>query len=693
MATLSENITQAIEDFDSIQQSIIEKGVEVPEGTPTKEYSEKILEIETGITPSGTVELTQNEDGVDIAQYATANVRVPQPGGKILIEQNGDDIDVSSYALADVHVEQPGGKITITENGTDIDVSSYALADVEVPQPEGTLQISTPGTHDVNDYQYADVSFDDFIQGKLTTFSTDITIVPDFAFSGKSKLETVDIPEALFIGRYAFSCATDKDVVSGRTPGTTDPYEPIPENDDGDGELEEFLPFNNNSLTTVNMPKVTNIGEAAFYEDMNLELSELPPNLRILETKAFKYCPNVSITRLPENIVYMGDYCLDAQPHLDLGNLPATLEYIGGGIDRDSLTAYFESFVDPETNKLDFSNMPTLWMDVEFGRDMPNPRFSNVYQYLPTVIQIPCGVHKRVPSNIFAWSTYSWGAPSMAQFEIADGITEIGDSAFQGLTSLLTVSLPSSLIKIGKSAFSGCGKYGQTYNVNIRGDNHIRIILAHAFENSNFYSFGGFSDELEFIGYQAFYNTPIQSIILPDSLTWLGQGAFMACNNLQHITIGSGLSEIQPETFLRCNNIQSLQFNTTNLKAIRAKAFCCEFKVASIELPEGLEEIGDEAFLQSYRYRGYDIIIPSTLRYIGHDAFRGATLRKFDLTKKGSDVVELADSADAIFALGDYSGSLDYLQICLADEDARIAYESDPYWSTMSSYFVVESGE
>ena len=46
--TLSKNINQAISDFGSIKQAIIEKGVEVPSGTPTSQYGAKIGEIQGG---------------------------------------------------------------------------------------------------------------------------------------------------------------------------------------------------------------------------------------------------------------------------------------------------------------------------------------------------------------------------------------------------------------------------------------------------------------------------------------------------------------------------------------------------------------------------------------------------------------------------------------------------------------------
>lgn len=45
MADLTTNINQAISDFNSIKQAIINKGVSVPDGTPTNQYSNLISTI------------------------------------------------------------------------------------------------------------------------------------------------------------------------------------------------------------------------------------------------------------------------------------------------------------------------------------------------------------------------------------------------------------------------------------------------------------------------------------------------------------------------------------------------------------------------------------------------------------------------------------------------------------------------
>ena len=71
MATLEENIAQAISDFDDIAAAIEEQGVDVPAGTDTKEYGDKIRSIQGGNVKVDLIydpESTNAQSGLAVAE-------------------------------------------------------------------------------------------------------------------------------------------------------------------------------------------------------------------------------------------------------------------------------------------------------------------------------------------------------------------------------------------------------------------------------------------------------------------------------------------------------------------------------------------------------------------------------------------------------------------------------------------------
>lgn len=121
-----------------------------------------------------------------------------RPKGTKNIVANGTEIDVSNYATVDVAVPNPStGSLNISANGT-YDVTNKAEAVVNVPNPStGSLTINANGTYDVTEKASAVVSVSPSLQTKTTTISQNgsQTITPDSNYDGLSSVNlTISVP-------------------------------------------------------------------------------------------------------------------------------------------------------------------------------------------------------------------------------------------------------------------------------------------------------------------------------------------------------------------------------------------------------------------------------------------------------------------------------------------------------------------
>ena len=146
---------------------------------------------------------------------------------------------------------------------------------------------------------------------------------------------------------------------------------------------------------------------------------------------------------------------------------------------------------------------------------------------------------------------------------IPDGVTNIGDYAFSGCSSLTSITIPNSVKRISDSAFANCtsvteilfnatncADFASTNNVfasvgakevgvslNI-GKNVTRIpaYFAGGYSKSYIKSIL-FEDEslCESIGTMAFYNCGITSLTIPETVTYIGNMAFAYCNDLMEV--------------------------------------------------------------------------------------------------------------------------------------------------------------
>lgn len=160
------------------------------------------------------------------------------------------------------------------------------------------------------------------------------------------------------------------------------------------------------------------------------------------------------------------------------------------------------------------------------------------------------------------------GCLTIKSLTVPEGITAIGDYAFECCEYLTQATLPASVQRLGKGAFSGC----------------VMLETVTVPEGITDIGDGAF-----------FYCKHLDSIDLPDSLETAGEFVFSECSSLREAHIGRGLKRIGTRMFWSCTSLQRVELPQT-VEAIGDLAFSgCEM-LSDITLPDGLREIGKSAF-------------------------------------------------------------------------------------------------
>ena len=150
---------------------------------------------------------------------------------------------------------------------------------------------------------------------------------------------------------------------------------------------------------------------------------------------------------------------------------------------------------------------------------------------------------------------------------IPDGVTSIGDNAFEDCYKITNITLPDTVISIGEYSFSRC-------------DNLTSINIP---------------DSVTSIGNGAFYwCKSLKYIELPDNLTSIGDGAFFNCKALQEINIPSGITEISDSLFMGCSGLDNVYIPNSVTYIDEYAFFGCN-DLSNIVIPPNVYSIGDSA--------------------------------------------------------------------------------------------------
>ena len=196
-------------------------------------------------------------------------------------------------------------------------------------------------------------------------------------------------------------------------------------------------------------------------------------------------------------------------------------------------------------------------------------------------------------------------------------VTTIGIGAFAYQTGLTSITVPSSVTIMGKSAFESCSSLT---SITIPS---VTIMGKSAFESCSSLTSITILSSLTSIGESAFaFCYGLTSISIPSGVTFIDDSVFTGCSGLTSISIPSGVTSIGTRAFTGCFNLTSITL-PSSLTSIGYGAFDgCE-SLTSIILPSSLTSIGYGAFEDCFSLTS--ITIPSSVTSIGEWAFADCT--------------------------------------------------------------------
>ena len=202
---------------------------------------------------------------------------------------------------------------------------------------------------------------------------------------------------------------------------------------------------------------------------------------------------------------------------------------------------------------------------------------------------------------------------------VPDSVTSIGTYAFRLCTSMTNVVLPEGITTIANYTFSSCTNLEE---VILKEGIELASIGEYAFSSCANLETMKLSND----------TTTITGVIVPDSVTSIGNDAFLYCTSMTNVVLPEGITTIANYTFSNCEALTTITIPST-VTSIGDAAFShCEqletMRPANdttteedVVLPNGVTTIGQRAFFWCLVMES--IYIPQTVTSIGRSAFQG----------------------------------------------------------------------
>ena len=409
----------------------------------------------------------------------------------------------------------------------------------------------------------------------------------------------------------------------------------------------KHLYLNGEEITDLVIPEsVTSIGAYAFLgcDSLTTVTFEEGSQLTSIGEYAFSGCTSIESITIPNSVTSIGFYAFSGCTSLESITIPNSVTSIGA--------CAFYSCTSLTSVTFEEGSQLTEIADGDF--DYSDYSCYGVFSDCTSIesITIPNSV-----TSIGFYAFYNCDSLTSVTFEEGSQCTSIGKDAFKACDSLTSITIPSSVTWIGKDAFAYTAYY---YNADNWQDEILYIghclieakvtiesctikdgttvIAAYAFDYCTSLTEVHISDIASWcsIDFSNEYANPlyyaehlylngeeITDLVIPESVTSIGDYAFQDCDSLTSVTFeeGSQCTSIGEDAFQDCDSLISITI-PSSVTSIGANAFSGCDSLESITLPfvgatlDGTEDTHFGYIFGASSYSYNDNYVPSSLKTV-----------------------------------------------------------------------------
>ncbi len=353
---------------------------------------------------------------------------------------------------------------------------------------------------------------------------------------------------------------------------------------------------------------VTSIGERAFYFCEHITSMTLPDSIIHIEDRAFNGCSAMTSFRMSNRVTSIGEGAFTACVSLTNFTIPSGVTQIG----RNAFLACYKLVEMWNYSSVTLTQGEVLHRDTVFAVHTSPNEVSKLhttddgyvfyvdgetvylvaYHGKDTNLTLPEGYNGKA----YEINKYAFYQCKNRSIVIPNGVTGIGEYAFGYSDALMSIKISEDVSSIHRDAFYGCSRLIEVWNcspisIAVGNTSNEEPVIENALvihtsagaasrlhETDDGYVFYADDERVylaAYLGNAAELSLPekyngrsydiykyaflecdnLKSVVIPNGITSIGNGAFYGCNYLTSISIPNSVEVIGASLFMGCRNL------------------------------------------------------------------------------------------------------------------------------------------